>query len=497
MGPPPLLRRFTRDFVADTENPDAEIEPVARWQWHPQVREEWGRERLYFWRVWFPTYERASFLLSIEEVMLRTGVLAYAVYELYGGYDMLLRVWLPTTHGAFESTFKQVFGNDPNIVIESFSVTEIVTHWPWADENAAGMRALDPDVLSERLPNREIERINAGLPLPSISSYQARGLIAPSWHSQGIKFAILVGASRQPLSASASDHIRANLAQILQEADPAVFSEKSLYKGMGFASYLILGRVQKEDFHEIGDALTQPINKMVAPETFGSRTTTFVTATEDLLFFSDEMRLGSETPERRRARDWLTEQEGQHLEVKGSAFVELNSWLLGGAPDEEPPKSDIPTDSLCKAIVGLLNAEGGTIVLGALESKRYRQSPRLTDAKSIGEYLIWGIKDDMEGKDWDAYELKLRDVIAARIDPSANDFVDIQRDGIDRRPLCAISVRAPAGRRTPGRWFYHFPKGKRGRVAHFWVREGNRTIEKFGADIDFYKSEKNRRVVGD
>jgi hypothetical protein len=472
---------------------------LSRWQWHPQLREEWGSERLYFWRIWFPTYDRGRFLLSIKEVMLRTGVCAYAVYELYGGYDMLLRVWLPTTHGAFESTFKQVFNNDPNIVIESFSVTEIVTHWPWVDGENGEMRRLDTEALSARLPNKEIERINSGLALPQISAYEDQGLVAPSWHSQGIKFAILIGASRHSLSASADDHIRERLAAILNDADPDVFSEKSLYKGMGFAAYLMLGRVQKMDDHHIGEALTQPINQIVAPETFGSRTTTFVTATEDLLAFADEMRVASEAPERKKALDWLREDEGQLFEVKGSAFVELNGWMLGKLEDECPPKSDIPTFSLCKAIVGLLNAEGGTIIVGALEAKRYKKSNRLTEVKPVGEYLIWGVTGDMPGADWDwdLYERKIRDVLAARIDAPPNDYLDFQRDGVSRRPLCVISVRAPTGRRDARRWFYHFPKGKQGSVAHFWVREGNRTKEKLGTDIDSYKSEKNRRVTSE
>jgi hypothetical protein len=468
---------------------------VARWQWHPQVREEWGNERLYFWRIWFPTYERERILVGIKEVMLRTGVLAYAIYELYGGYDLLLRVWLPTTHGAFESTFKQVFSNDGDIVIESFSVTEIVTHWPWADDEQLSMPVLDDTVLEERLPNKEIERINQGLALPQISTYEDRGLIAPAWYSQGIKFAILIGASRHSLSASASDRNQESLISVLQRDDPDVFYEKSLYKGMGFASYLMLGRVRQENFHRINETLIQPINEMIAPETFGSRTTTFVTATEDLLDFTDEMRLVNEVPKRRKAHEWLREDEGQHFEVKGSAFVDLNGWLLGEIAGERPPRSEIPTNSLCKAIVGLLNAEGGTIIVGALEEKRYRQSARLGRSKRVGDYRIWGIRDDMDKGDWDAYERRLRDTLAAKIDPSPNDFLGIERDGIGRRPLCVITIRAPSGRRGTGRWFYHFPKGRSAKAAHFWVREGNRTKEKIAGEVDFYQSEKNRRVT--
>ena len=133
---------------------NGDIRAYARWQWHPQLRELWGNERLYFWRVHFPTYERLRFLDNVEEVMRRTGVVAYAVYELYGGFDMLLRVWLRTTQGVFESTFHEVFGKDPNIMIEGFSVTDVVTHWPWAGESGESVEPLGDELLKNRLASR-------------------------------------------------------------------------------------------------------------------------------------------------------------------------------------------------------------------------------------------------------------------------------------------------------------------------------------------------------
>lgn len=478
---------------AAATRPDEPAEDVGRWQWHPQLHETWGGERLYFWRVAFPTYERDQYREGIREVMRRTGVTAYAVYELYGAYDILLRVWLPTMHRVFEKTFAKVFNNDPNIVIESFSVTDIATHWPWATEDGR-MRLLSEDVLSDRLPNREIRRINGGLPLPALLDYQHRGLIAPAWHTQGIRFVMVIGSSGQWRPVAAGERTTAQIADILRQADDDVFDERSLYEGIGFGAYLILGRVRAEAFHRIEEEIIEPINELVAPGAYGSRTTTFVMSTEDFLDFAEEMRVADEGPTKRSAQEWLQEDEHQFLEVKGSAFRDVNAWLHAKDATKTPETSDVPTDSLAKAVTGLLNADGGTIVIGALEVRRYADHPRLEGVPRIGDYIAWGLKPELRDGDWDGYERRLRDVLAARIKPDPNDFIDIDRDGLGPgRPLAVLSLRAPRRSSAGARWFYHFPKGDgHGR---FWVREGNRTKPLVGPDIDAYKTEKTRRAT--
>lgn len=481
-------------MTPDTDQITARLPPgnhVARWHWHPQIREDWGGERLYFWRLSFPTYERPRIVFKLQTVMERTRVLAYAIYELYGTHDILLRAWLPTSQGVFESEFHDVFQSDPNIVIEGFSINEIVTHWPWAREDGS-MRKLEPSVLAERLPNREIERINAGLNLAELARYQERGILAPAWHSQGIKFGVVVGPSRAAIPLAAERRMTAGLLETLMAADPSVFGEKSLYRGIGFGSYLILARVEARAFHRIETEITEPINSLIAPETFGSRTTTFVMSTEDLLDFADQMRVSTEAPVKRTAQEWLEDDEGHHLEVKGSAFVDLNRWLKAPDRPAQAVESDVPVESLLKAICGFLNAEGGTVLLGALEARRYEGDERLADAPRVGAFVVVGLRDD-GGLDFDRYALRLRDIIATRIRPDANDFIDLHRDGVGKRPICVVTVRAPHRSMAAARWFWHFPKGGAG--PHFWVREGNRTIEKVGPEIDEYKSEKTRRAT--
>jgi hypothetical protein len=474
--------------------PVSETAVNMRWQWHPEIRERWAGERLYFWKLSFPTYQRSRVVEGLEEVMRQVGVQAYAVYELHGGYDILLRVWLPTTHRVFESTFRKVFHND-DIVIESLVVDEVVTHWPWAAEDGS-MRRLDEEVLSARLPNSEIERINSGLALTEFSDHHSQGLIAPAWHTQGIKFIVLVGASRHPMATAAVDRLRGSLLKIVLDASDDAFAEKSIYRGLGFCAYLIIGRVRNESFHMIEREIIGPINEVISPETFGARTTTFTMATEDFVAFSEKMPLDEETPRKRSAAEWLEFDEGQHLEVKGSAFSRLKPWLET-KDDAVPPLDDMVEDTLMKAIAGLLNAEGGAIVIGALETQRCEGSPRLEDAPRVGTYMVLGLHPEMRdrGWDWDKYERRLWDIVDSRFkgDPNPKQFLDLHRDGIGARPMCVLSVREPHRSPSSDTWFYHYPKDER--HPRFWVREGNRTVEKIGAEIDRYKREKSQRAT--
>lgn len=464
-----------------------------RWQWHPEVREQWAGERLYFWRMTFPTYEQAKVVEKLKEVMRRVCAEAYAVYELYGACDILLRVWLPTTQKVFEAAFQDVFQSN-DIVLEEFSVNEVITHWPWAEEGGS-LRRLGDDVLKSRLSNEEIERINAGPGLDEVTAMQESGLIAPTWHSQGIKFIVLVGASRQGMPTAAANRLRESLLRIVLKADEDAFAEKSVYRGLGFCAYLILGRVRKESFHLIGQEIIHPINEVIAPETFGARTTTFTMSTEDFLAFSERMSLGEENLGQRSAAELLEQEEGQHLEIKGSAFVDLNRWLHAKDPEAPPPINDVAVDSLMKAISGLLNAEGGAAVVGALESQRYVGHPLLEGVPGAGSYTVVGLQSELgdRGWNWDKYERALRDLMASRIDPDPNPYLHFYGDGIAARPVCVLTLREPRRSPTSGAWFYHRLKGQG--HSRFWVREGNRTVEKKGLQIIEYQREKTRRAT--
>jgi hypothetical protein len=69
----------------------------------------WGKERLYFYRLSFaPIYIPHEIQEKLLVIFDGHRVGSYVVYELYGSWDLLIRVWLPSDVSSeeFEQTLK-------------------------------------------------------------------------------------------------------------------------------------------------------------------------------------------------------------------------------------------------------------------------------------------------------------------------------------------------------------------------------------------------------
>jgi hypothetical protein len=467
-----------------------------RFQWHPGLREEWAKERLYFWWLGgFPSYNRAEIEDKLRWVLAYNNVSAYAIYELYSGgsSDIMLRAWLSTIRAPLTRSLEQTFGS--SVIIETMTVEEIVANWLWSDRPGEQLRQPDASRLREPLGSAEIAKINKQqLTAQEAAKYEKDNIVAPAPYQQGIKFAMLITANRQPRSQDAWANLRRQLVEILDSATS--ISERSLYFGHGFGRFLVMGRVAYEDYPQIATQLSEPINAHVAPSSFGARTATYIVATEDFLDFKDEMRLQDEGPPERPVEELLEDEESHLLEVKGSAFIDLNRWLHTG--DELTYSDLIVNEGVLKTITGMLNSDGGTLVVGALETERYADHEALAAFPRCGRFICCGVENDYLGGNWDQFELRLGQIIRSRIRDNPGEWVRINPDGVRMSsdggtlPMCVITVTSPTRRvEQRNRWFYHYPEGDSG-PARFWVRQGNRTIELRGPDIDDHKDDKSR-----
>ncbi len=453
----------------------------ASYQWHPDVHRRWGGEQLYFWHLAFnPTYDRDKIVAGLETVFERHGVTAYTVYELFaGGYDIFLRVWLPTSQRAFENDLHDVL-SEYTIAPKAFWVDRIILHWPWEGEpGALTMRQVSDDVLRQRLPDAEIARINAGgLSRSQRAPHEARNLIAKVPRRKGIKFFTLVTTPHQSLTRYATQRLEDRILEVLR-ASSGIF-EKSVYSGAGFGLYLIMGRVT--DYFAIERELTTPLNLAADPSLFGARTTTFPVSCPEFLTSRYELRIDDTGPAARSAEDALGESESQTLEVKGSAFANLDRWLHAGGKLVADDR--VVDHGLLKAVTGMLNADGGTVLIGALERARFEEETKLKELPRRGEYVVVGIESDQHGEDWDRYERRLRALLKSRIKPDPTTRVGLAREEIDGRTVVVITVYPSED------WFYHYPAGNE--AARFWVRQGNATHALEGPDSDAYRREKGR-----
>jgi Putative DNA-binding domain len=453
----------------------------TEYQWHPSIHEAWAKERLHFWRLAFsPTYDSERIVAGIRSALAIQGATAFTLYELFaGGFDVFIRVWLPTNPGALESDLHEALGQYA-LVSQAFSVDRIMLHWPWeARPGSTSIREVPAKALRRPLPRDEIQRINRrSLPKVRREEYEALNYIAPLKRRTGVKFFTVISAPSQGLTRYAMQKFEGRILEVVRRARG--IAEKSMYAGHGFGQYLLVGRAV--DYFAIERELTTPLNDSADPAVYGARTTTFPVSRPDFLASAYELHLDGEGQASHNAIEALEADESQTVEVKGSVFVDIRRWLSGDGKLET--NDALVDEGFLKAVTGLLNADGGTLVIGAVERARYETSEPVVGCPRIGEYIVLGIENDRDGTAWDRYARKLRQLIDTRLKPDCGVHVAIGREHIGDRTVAVVTVR------SGDRWYYHYPaQDQRGR---FWVRQGNQTVELEGPAGDDYRTTKPR-----
>lgn len=450
--------------------------------WHPLVHRKWGNERLYFWRMgFFPTYDRTE----IENGLLRTleahDIQSYTCYELIGVHDLLLRAWVPDSESQSdveESLITNLSGANLRLC-DGFVESRTARHWVWGD----GRPVEDPeeDSFAELMTNSAIRKIQEEPQRhPELRDQFLRAkLIGNADHAKGLKFFLVVTSSAEANSLFVIKRLEKRLLETLDNA-PDGISERSLYAGQGFGRFLIMGRVEFDKFHLIGEYFVNELNEQLHVE-FVARPYTHLSAFDAPLMRQDRLlpreedeadQLSTEIP----IEDLLRSEESDMLEVKGSAFLDLKRLIVGD--HEANWKNEKVVHSVLKTVTAFLNSSGGRLIIGALESEAFNETDvaaQLGDVSILGSYFCVGVEVDYLDGGWDAFERRLREVIQARIAPNPDPHITITRRVVRDRVLCQVLVR-PSRRE----WFYLDGE-------ELFVRHGNKTDPLVGPDADRHK----------
>lgn len=454
-----------------------------RYIWHHRLHEEWGKERLFFWRLGFaPTYDRRAILRRLEAVFSENQIISYGVYESTGYHDLFLRIWLPTTitQDAFERVLYEKLSEEHLQICEPFVVSQIVADWIWQETPRGPMRAPSDEIVGRRLCDAEIERINKReFTEDEIRKYEQINLVS-SWRpTEGVRFIISIPRCPHPLPARARDALTVRLYGILAESPH--LKDLSLYAGGGFAQFLMMGAVDPRNFSSINDVIDQ-INTVGLQAFFEVRTYTHivVNAAGRELPLQDVLPLSEEVAEEDALESYLSGEESGQLEFKGSAFVDIKRWVLGDGKLERSDK--VVNEGVLKSIVGFLNARGGKLVVGILEARKFEKAKgaeRLSDFPRYENYIVCGVNLDYGTKDADWFQLRLLDLMRERITPAPLSWVTVKLQKFGPRDVCIISVR----QMISDHWFYLKDKDN----SLFYVRQGNSTRHLSGPEADEYK----------
>ncbi len=470
-----------------------------RFQWHPELHRELGKERLTFWRMGFdPTYDRKKVKERLLALFEELDVHSYAFYEMIGIHDLMLRLWLPTTLPLtrFEVELKTNLAEDGVGMIDYFDVDEMMAHWVWTNGDGS-LRPVDTGIRTQRLPDQHVAQINEGKLDPGLrTQYETLNVIASSGHGKGIKFFIIVTGGNFPTSMLYTPQmLREDIARIVHNAKS--IREKSVYVSSGgLGKYLVMGKVKTAQFQKIFSELIDPINDLGLSHDFRGRTYTHI-CTSGLVDFVDRLPPWQDVVRESNIgpiEKYLAQEESRVLEVKGSAFVDVITWLKS---KKTKPDAKSPEEGILRSITGMLNADGGTIVIGALENrepfvKAAREGGALADRPWFEDrYIVFGIEEDYKlsgnRQDWDSFLQKLFRKISDRIEPQPAPWLTIEPRDYEGRRLAVISVREP-----DSSWFY-LRQGKND-PPQFLVRQENQTIPLSGLAADEYKRDKRRNI---
>jgi hypothetical protein len=265
--------------------------------WHHDVHRQ-HQERLYFWRLGFyPTYSRDEVEVCLRTTLEEAEVKSAVCYELFGPYDLLLRVWLPLDFGdiqEFQDLLIENLSRTDLNMCDPFQVSQPARHWvfPVGDEgmprpSSEAIAALDDSTISA------IER-DALEPARKAELEKKEHLFADLDGSTettdpddpGIKFAVVVAGDPR-LTTKQHKNFLETLALILDGAE--TLKQRSLYAGSGFGHFLILGRVTNESFFRLGSDLLDRINEADIHQLYNARTYTHVSGQREYLLFRESL----------------------------------------------------------------------------------------------------------------------------------------------------------------------------------------------------------------
>lgn len=471
--------------------------------WHNEVHQVWADDRLIFLLFAYePTYNRERARQRLIRFFEDRDVRSYQMYELTSSHDILVRAWVPSRTRLPLMKRELIDEDQDRRLTHLLEVEEIVHHWPWAprkDSPIGQMRS--PVDVGTRRPVRELDLVNASQREPGLAAsdrkvaqllrqFRCDRLIVKPVHRQGIRFLILVKVTQE----DNWEELQHQVGILLGRARRTI-RDVSLYRIDDKTQFLILGRVLDEPgaFHHISSKLVAPINNYAASG--AARTYTLFFAMPGFLAFKDEVRTPAAVApaEEPSAAELLQRPEGERLEVKGSAFTELDHWLRGTV--EEPrtsrkPLTDYSNEAVNGVLLGvaaLLNTSGGHVVIGALEKSKYKDLERFDGLPAVngkGPWRCCGIELDFGDGDWDDFARKLRDLIEHRFDPVPSPrWVRIRPCKVGDKPMCVIDVA------VPDEWFWVKAKKKGGgREDKFVVRVEGRTRMLTGRAMDKHKS---------
>lgn len=456
--------------------------------WHHQLHErKLGESLAYFQLSFVPVYRQEKISTTFLKLLSEHKISSYCIYEIYGLYDILMRVWLPMGLPAprFARILSDALRNLGCTRVLPFFVSRHVHHWKWWSDHGMLSPACEH---VEAIDDQHIKMVESGSSSPELVSRLERQHLLRPYDSDGsalrggIKFFVVIPPPQLGVvpAEDMQDKICEWLRGLLASSKDIV--EPSMYMGDGFAWLLIKAKMPFTSYCAVDD-LIQKINEM-GVEGYYIRTYTYL-ATGSPEPFTIERECLSRTdtallkPATMDIASFLSQGENEKFEVKASVKFDFARFVH----DKSHPVTQserLAVEGVLKTIVAFLNTQGGDLLIGAVEKHRFEKEMAesgsgLAGFPVVGEWLVCGINDEYTfTKNLDGFRLMLTDLIRSHIGADASALVSIDPVAYQGRDLAIVRVPKGLG------WYYLDNE-------KFYVRRSGSTIALDGVERERYQ----------
>ncbi|MFC1929501.1 hypothetical protein ACFLW6_01340 [Chloroflexota bacterium] len=244
--------------------------------WHPQVHDFFG-ENLYYFMLRFKGYNR-NHLETLKQQLEKEGIVGFCLYEVFGEFDILMRIWLTLNGFHIINRILETFSN-----LMAYPFYRIIdqNHWAFTEyPNESNLQEL----LSNKSIIDTIQRQRSQENTKTIiEQYEKGNVLRYKPRSSGTKFyTTLTFGENGTISRRQEIEIKETMKRIQKDArsNQLEFKVKELslyFCEQGIAHVLIKGVTD-----DVGGVRNLVVNQII-PETRGlfPETTTFVIAEED------------------------------------------------------------------------------------------------------------------------------------------------------------------------------------------------------------------------
>jgi hypothetical protein len=461
------------------------------YMWHHEIHSRIANEQLVFLLAGYdPVYKRQRVLDEAKRVLKDLGIRSYSLWELIGEHDLMIQAWLPRGIHADDLTARLGDGTTGGIAVDTLAmaVDSYASHWMWHDITLEGVES--------QIRVQDYSALNAAwVPPARIRDYRIAGFIHETPKTRSIKFFIRITTPHKATSRVIEKQIL-EMAQKLSTDGP--ITHGVTMKVSGGASYLVTGRLPLKNFDAIAEVVQARFSESGVLEMLRCRTVTHISALYAPLVRSEQLLPVptadvTQKPSESDIEQWLKENESDDLEFKASAFTDIDYAV--GRKDKSRARAE-QTHEVAKAVVGMLNASGGTVIIGVAELDKYAKEELLhvyPEGEQLKARLVIGIDSELpRSGGWDAYQRSLANGLRKAIEGEIDGWVKFHEVKVHSRTLCVIRIRRPS------KWYYRKAISKTGVAsAEFYGRTGGETRCLGGQGMDEFKEAHPRTTRAD